>query len=73
MDNWINLNMDPAVAAELMALRPALEELVTKAAGEPEQVLEMSPVDQEVCLKQFSLLQLLIKIFFLYIAARLSD
>lgn len=65
--------MDPAVAAELMALRPALEELVTKAAGEPEQVLEMSPVDQEVCLKQFSLLQLLIKIFFLYIAARLSD
>lgn len=40
--------MDPAVAAELLALRPVLEDLVIKSSRDPDQVLEMSPVDQQV-------------------------
>ncbi|EFA00345.2 dosage compensation regulator isoform X1 [Tribolium castaneum] len=45
LDNWINLNMDPEVAALIVALRPALESLVVRASQEPEQILEMSPGD----------------------------
>ncbi|GJQ87202.1 putative ATP-dependent helicase [Trypoxylus dichotomus] len=48
LDNWINLNMDPAAAADIVALRPALENLVIRAAKEPEQVLELSPSDQQL-------------------------
>ncbi|KAF2881286.1 hypothetical protein ILUMI_24886 [Ignelater luminosus] len=48
LDNWINLNMDPTVACDILALRPALESLVVRAAKEPEQVVEMNPVDQKV-------------------------
>ncbi|KAI4469545.1 atp-dependent rna helicase [Holotrichia oblita] len=53
LDNWINFNMDPAIAAEILALRPALEDLVIKASREPEQVLEMSPADSQLvsCIK----------------------
>lgn len=49
LDNWINLEMDPQVAAEIVALRPALEALVIRASQEPEQILEMSAVDLKVC------------------------
>ncbi|KAJ3661223.1 hypothetical protein Zmor_005629 [Zophobas morio] len=45
LDNWINLNMDPKVAAQIVALRPALESLVVRASQDPEQILEMTPVD----------------------------
>ena len=38
MDNWINLAMDPTVAASLVALRPALETLVIRAANDPENI-----------------------------------
>ncbi|CAH1119551.1 unnamed protein product [Phaedon cochleariae] len=48
LDNWINLDMDPAVAAMVVALRPALESLVVRASQEPEQILEMGPVDLKV-------------------------
>lgn len=39
LDNWINLKMDPKVAAQIVALRPALEGLVVRAARDPEQVI----------------------------------
>lgn len=48
LDNWINLDMDPHVASQILSLRPALESLVIRASKEPEQVLEMSPLDVEV-------------------------
>ncbi|KAF5271033.1 hypothetical protein FQR65_LT05383 [Abscondita terminalis] len=48
LDNWINLNMDPHTAAKILALRPALESLIIRAAKDPEQVLQMSPVDEKV-------------------------
>ncbi|GLV45680.1 maleless [Carabus blaptoides fortunei] len=48
LDNWINLNLDPTVAAKIVSLRPALESLVIRAAKEPEQVLELSPLDMKV-------------------------
>lgn len=48
LDNWINLNMDATVAAQIVSLRPALESLVIRAAKEPEQVLELSPLDMQV-------------------------
>lgn len=48
LDNWINLEMDPKVAAKIVALRPALEALIVKTSRDPEQVLELGPVDVEV-------------------------
>lgn len=48
LDNWINLDMDPEVAAMIVALRPALESLVIRASQEPEQVLEMGETDKMV-------------------------
>lgn len=40
--------MDPTVASDILALRPALESLVVRAAKEPEEVLQMNPVDEKV-------------------------
>lgn len=48
LDNWINLDMDPQLAAEIVALRPALESLVIKSSQEPEQILELTDVDRQV-------------------------
>ncbi|XP_012139245.2 dosage compensation regulator mle isoform X2 [Megachile rotundata] len=48
LDNWINLDMDPAHAAAIVALRPALESLVVKAAKDPETILELSPNEEKV-------------------------
>ncbi|XP_043511200.1 dosage compensation regulator isoform X1 [Frieseomelitta varia] len=48
LDNWINLDMDPVHAAAIVALRPALESLVVKAAKEPETILQLSPNEQKV-------------------------
>ncbi|KAF5278987.1 hypothetical protein FQA39_LY05665 [Lamprigera yunnana] len=48
LDNWINLDMDPKIASQIVALRPALESLVVRAAKEPEQVLQMNPTDEKV-------------------------
>ncbi|XP_049819168.1 dosage compensation regulator isoform X2 [Aethina tumida] len=48
LDNWINLDMDPQVASEIVALRPALESLVIRASQNPETILEMNEIDQEV-------------------------
>ena len=38
VDNWVNLAMDPSLAASLVALRPALETLVIRAANDPENI-----------------------------------
>ena len=38
MDNWVNLTIDPQVAASIVALRPAIETLVIRAANDPENV-----------------------------------
>ena len=38
MDNWVNLTIDPQVAASIVALRPAIETLVITAANDPENV-----------------------------------
>ncbi|KAL7305669.1 hypothetical protein TKK_0001926 [Trichogramma kaykai] len=48
LDNWINLDIDPKVAASIVALRPALESLVVKAAKDPETILELSPMDEKI-------------------------
>ncbi|XP_051171646.1 dosage compensation regulator-like isoform X2 [Leptopilina boulardi] len=48
LDNWINLEMEPKTAAAIVALRPALESLVIRAAKDPETVLELSPVEEKV-------------------------
>ncbi|XP_069700585.1 dosage compensation regulator mle [Periplaneta americana] len=48
LDNWINLQMKPNVAAAIVALRPVLESLVVRASREPESVTEMSPLDEKV-------------------------
>ena len=38
VDNWINLSMDVETAAAVVALRPALETLVIRAANDPENL-----------------------------------
>ncbi|KAK9700540.1 Double-stranded RNA binding motif [Popillia japonica] len=54
LDNWINFNMDPAIAAEILALRPALEELVIKASRDPAiaaEILALRPALEELVIK----------------------
>ncbi|KAG7203525.1 hypothetical protein KM043_013578 [Ampulex compressa] len=48
LDNWINLEMNPEHAALIVALRPALESLVVRAAKDPESILELSPTEDKV-------------------------
>lgn len=48
LDNWINLDINPEHAAAIVALRPALESLVVRAAKEPEAILELSPIEEKV-------------------------
>lgn len=42
VDNWINFQMDPNLASMLAALKPAIEDLVTKACDDPSEILNMS-------------------------------
>lgn len=48
LDNWVNLDIKPDLAAAIVALRPALESLIIKASKEPEQILESSPINDKV-------------------------
>lgn len=49
LDNWINLDMSAEHAAAIVALRPALEGLVVRAARDPETILDLSPLEEKVC------------------------
>jgi len=40
--------MDVAVAARIVALRPALETLIVKATSDPESLSETDPLDREL-------------------------
>jgi len=44
----VNLKMDVAAAAKVVAVRPALEALIVKATSDPESLTEMDPVDSEL-------------------------
>lgn len=44
------MEMNPNVAAKIVALRPALESLIVRSSNDPEQVLAMGPLDSEVFL-----------------------
>jgi len=46
--NRINFGMDVSVAAKIVALRPALESLITKATADPESIVEPDPRDSEL-------------------------
>uniref|UniRef100_A0A069DY95 RNA helicase n=1 Tax=Panstrongylus megistus TaxID=65343 RepID=A0A069DY95_9HEMI len=48
LDNWVNLEMDPQVAAAILSLRPVLESLVIRASSDPESILQLSDIDKEV-------------------------
>lgn len=48
LDNWINLDANPDDVAAIVALRPALESLVIRAARDPETILELSPTEEKV-------------------------
>ncbi|XP_066147044.1 dosage compensation regulator mle isoform X1 [Euwallacea fornicatus] len=48
LDNWINLTMDPQIASEIVALRPALESLVVRISQDPEQIMNLSETDRKV-------------------------
>ena len=44
----MNLRMDLAVAARIVALRPALEALIVKATSDPESLTTTDPLDNEL-------------------------
>uniref|UniRef100_A0A023F369 RNA helicase n=2 Tax=Triatoma infestans TaxID=30076 RepID=A0A023F369_TRIIF len=48
LDNWVNLEMDPQIAAAILSLRPVLESLVIRASSDPESILQLSDTDKEV-------------------------
>jgi ATP-dependent RNA helicase A len=48
LDSWVNLKMDVAVAARVVAIRPALESLIVKATTDPETLNAIDPVDAEL-------------------------
>ena len=48
LDGWINLQMNPEVAAKIVAIRPAVEALIVRAAKDPDAVNEVSQVDEQV-------------------------
>ncbi|CAH2059307.1 unnamed protein product, partial [Iphiclides podalirius] len=54
LDNWLNFEMSPRTAALVVALRPAIEKLVERAAAEPDAALHFSGVENKVlhCLKE---------------------
>lgn len=41
LDNWLNFEMDPLCAAQLAALKSAIEDLVTIACDNPDEVLQL--------------------------------
>ncbi|KAL0811429.1 hypothetical protein ABMA28_009831 [Loxostege sticticalis] len=53
LDNWLNFDMSPRAAALVVALRPAIEKLVERAASEPDAALQFTPQEQKIvdCLR----------------------
>lgn len=48
LDRWINFQMDPQHAALVVALRPAIEELVLKVSAEPDRLLRLDEQQQRL-------------------------
>ncbi|CAG7838037.1 unnamed protein product [Allacma fusca] len=48
LDNWILLKMDPVDAAAIVALRPAIEDLVTRATENPEAFFPLNEGDAKL-------------------------
>ena len=40
LDGWINLQMDPQTVANLLSIRPALDQLILRVSDEPERATE---------------------------------
>ncbi|XP_068625736.1 dosage compensation regulator mle isoform X2 [Battus philenor] len=53
LDNWLNFKMSARTAALVVALRPAIEKLVERAAAEPNAALDFTPLEKKVlhCVK----------------------
>lgn len=43
LDRWINLKMDPSVAAKIVALQPAVETAIMNVASDPEILADLTP------------------------------
>ncbi|XP_030369057.1 dosage compensation regulator isoform X2 [Scaptodrosophila lebanonensis] len=41
VDNWLNFDMNPEIAAKIGALKPAIEDLITLACNDPGNVLQL--------------------------------
>ncbi|XP_060872405.1 ATP-dependent RNA helicase A-like [Metopolophium dirhodum] len=48
LDDWIYLNMDAKVAAAIVALRPAIEDLILRAVEDPELIKKPSITDNKL-------------------------
>ncbi|KAH3778151.1 ATP-dependent RNA helicase A-like isoform X2 [Dreissena polymorpha] len=48
LDSWINLKMDPMLAAKILALRPALEALIVRATQNPDCVQSPGPQEEQL-------------------------
>ncbi|XP_037938859.1 dosage compensation regulator isoform X2 [Teleopsis dalmanni] len=43
LDNWLNFEINPQYAAMLAALKPAIEDLVSLACDQPDEILQLDP------------------------------
>jgi len=59
--------MDPQVASEIVALRPALESLVVRISQEPEQVMDLGEVDKKVTNQSFTFNFIMISVKLIFI------
>ncbi|CAG2105382.1 unnamed protein product, partial [Medioppia subpectinata] len=48
LDKWIDFKMNPHLAAAIVALRPAIEELIMSVSANPEIVTTLSPAEKQL-------------------------
>ncbi|XP_064116471.1 ATP-dependent RNA helicase A-like, partial [Macrobrachium nipponense] len=54
LDGWINLELDPEIAAKIMVLRPSIDALIVRGTTDPEHITEPNHLDEQIlnCVRQ---------------------
>jgi len=48
LDKWIDLKMDPNIAATIVALRPSIEDLIMKVSANPQIISNLTPAEMQL-------------------------
>ncbi|XP_068238169.1 ATP-dependent RNA helicase A protein [Palaemon carinicauda] len=56
LDGWINLDIDPEIAAKIVTLRPSIDALIVRGTTTPEHITEPNHLDEQIlnCVRQLS-------------------